>query len=347
MAVRDGFALGATRDDQAAGGPARSGRRKRTAPCSRAPSLRARLCLVRDGLLDEDVAAGGTTGGGERGALGLVPLFRVPAATCATTTIIFYWSMDTLCRIVEFYGREGSRRAGRLSNEAEGAALEMMWLWAKENSALSERRVARIKDVASHALREPPSARFYHGLAFCQAADARRSLLRAEIRPTEPRPAPNTTRRGPNTRASTCWSGHARACLWKSPTTDTTLSRSRALQSVRLRHPTPSSSAAPGCFWISTGRHGPRNSWEACAAAARLGFYPTIFSTIGLSGNIARLAWFYFGLGHATPPQRIRLHDAVQRLAAAARGDRPRLGPCRARPVRDSPVAAGPGRARL
>jgi len=74
--------------------------------------------------------------------------------------------------------------------------------------------------------------------------------------------------------------------------------------------------------------------------------YPTIFSTIGLSGNIARLAWFYFGLGPPHPAARIGLHDADQCLAAAARGDRPPWTLPGAR-VRDSPVAAGPGRARL
>jgi len=51
----------------------------------------------------------------------------------------FYWSMDTLCRIVEFYGERLSP-CRPAEHEAEDAALEMMWLWAKEkeNSALAD-----------------------------------------------------------------------------------------------------------------------------------------------------------------------------------------------------------------
>lgn len=46
----------------------------------------------------------------------------------------FYWAADQICRIVEFYGRNGSRAAGRLLPEVEDLLLEMMWVYARENS---------------------------------------------------------------------------------------------------------------------------------------------------------------------------------------------------------------------
>lgn len=50
----------------------------------------------------------------------------------------FYWNADVTLRLIEFYGRAGTRAPGRLSAEAEDAALEMFWLWAKENSRLKD-----------------------------------------------------------------------------------------------------------------------------------------------------------------------------------------------------------------
>ncbi|MEI8206469.1 MAG: hypothetical protein WCG03_06285, partial [Kiritimatiellales bacterium] len=53
---------------------------------------------------------------------------------CRNDRDSFYWPADTLCRIVEFYGQNGSMAPGRLSAETEDILLEMMWLYAKENS---------------------------------------------------------------------------------------------------------------------------------------------------------------------------------------------------------------------
>ena len=54
----------------------------------------------------------------------------------------FYWSADVVCRIVEFFGRGGSRAAGRLSGEVEDALREMMWVWSKDHSAVADADVA-------------------------------------------------------------------------------------------------------------------------------------------------------------------------------------------------------------
>ena len=50
----------------------------------------------------------------------------------------FYWCADVLCRVVEFFGRAGSRAPGRLHPAVEDTVLEMMWLWAKDNSLVSD-----------------------------------------------------------------------------------------------------------------------------------------------------------------------------------------------------------------
>lgn len=49
----------------------------------------------------------------------------------------FYWAADQICRIMEFYGRKGTRDAGRLLPEVEDLLLEMMWVYAKENSKVN------------------------------------------------------------------------------------------------------------------------------------------------------------------------------------------------------------------
>jgi len=50
----------------------------------------------------------------------------------------FYWSADVLCRLVEFFGAQGSRAPGRLSAPAEQVVLEMMWTWLRTRSLLED-----------------------------------------------------------------------------------------------------------------------------------------------------------------------------------------------------------------
>ena len=46
----------------------------------------------------------------------------------------FYWAVDVVSRIVEFYGRNGTIAKGRLTEQTEDLILEMMWQYAKECS---------------------------------------------------------------------------------------------------------------------------------------------------------------------------------------------------------------------
>lgn len=46
----------------------------------------------------------------------------------------FYWAGDVLCRIVEFFGENGSKAQGRLSKKAENKILKMMWMYVETNS---------------------------------------------------------------------------------------------------------------------------------------------------------------------------------------------------------------------
>ena len=48
----------------------------------------------------------------------------------------FYWSMDLLCRIIEFYGQHGTVAAGRLEAVSEELIEDSLFLWAKNNSCL-------------------------------------------------------------------------------------------------------------------------------------------------------------------------------------------------------------------
>ena len=50
----------------------------------------------------------------------------------------FYWSADVLCRLVEFFGREGTIGKGRLSAQTEDIINEMMWLYCNDNSKLAD-----------------------------------------------------------------------------------------------------------------------------------------------------------------------------------------------------------------
>ncbi len=49
----------------------------------------------------------------------------------------FYWSADVLCRIVELFGTNGTRKPGLLSKAAEDKVYEVMWLFAKDQSKLT------------------------------------------------------------------------------------------------------------------------------------------------------------------------------------------------------------------
>lgn len=55
----------------------------------------------------------------------------------------FYWNADVTLRLIEFYGRAGSRAPGRMDAATEDAALEMFWLWAKENSRLKDAEIEK------------------------------------------------------------------------------------------------------------------------------------------------------------------------------------------------------------
>jgi len=46
----------------------------------------------------------------------------------------FHWHSEVLCRTIEFYGRNGSLHAGRLSEEAEDRMMEALWAYAREHS---------------------------------------------------------------------------------------------------------------------------------------------------------------------------------------------------------------------
>jgi hypothetical protein len=55
----------------------------------------------------------------------------------------FYWSADLLCRLVEFFGRGGSRAAGRLYPQTEAMVYEMMWGYCHDNSRRSDAEFER------------------------------------------------------------------------------------------------------------------------------------------------------------------------------------------------------------
>lgn len=50
----------------------------------------------------------------------------------------FYWASDELCRIVEYWGSNGSRKAGLLKPETERMILKMMWQFLKDQSYLTQ-----------------------------------------------------------------------------------------------------------------------------------------------------------------------------------------------------------------
>lgn len=50
----------------------------------------------------------------------------------------FYWSTDVLVRLIEMFGREGSRAPGRLGESAEDALYELMWQYCYDNSRMAQ-----------------------------------------------------------------------------------------------------------------------------------------------------------------------------------------------------------------
>lgn len=50
----------------------------------------------------------------------------------------FYWASDELCRILEYWGTNGTRKAGLLKPEVEAKILHMMWIFVKDQSYLTQ-----------------------------------------------------------------------------------------------------------------------------------------------------------------------------------------------------------------
>jgi len=57
----------------------------------------------------------------------------------------FYWAIDVILRMVEFYGQHGTLAAGRLAKETETKVYEMMWLYANEHADLAKAEYAKSK----------------------------------------------------------------------------------------------------------------------------------------------------------------------------------------------------------
>ncbi|MGI6691141.1 MAG: hypothetical protein ACOX63_09955 [Christensenellales bacterium] len=50
----------------------------------------------------------------------------------------FYWSIDLLCRIIEFYGERGTVCSGRLNRDTEALCCQMMLVWLKKHSRMQD-----------------------------------------------------------------------------------------------------------------------------------------------------------------------------------------------------------------
>ncbi len=57
----------------------------------------------------------------------------------------FYWAIDVILRMVEFYGAHGTRDAGRLAPATEAKVYEMMWRYANDHADLSRAEFAKSK----------------------------------------------------------------------------------------------------------------------------------------------------------------------------------------------------------
>ena len=57
----------------------------------------------------------------------------------------FYWAADELCRIVEYFGSNGSRSAGLLRPTSEAKIYKMMWQYVKTFSKLSKAETMKSK----------------------------------------------------------------------------------------------------------------------------------------------------------------------------------------------------------
>ena len=80
----------------------------------------------------------------------------------------FYWAADVLCRLVEFFGTEGTLAPGRLAPETEEEMLEMMWLYCRDNSRLADADVARSRTWHIHESENHHIQRFATLWHFCR-----------------------------------------------------------------------------------------------------------------------------------------------------------------------------------
>ena len=72
----------------------------------------------------------------------------------------FYWSADIVCRLVEFFGANGSRAAGRLDPATESLILELALVYCHDNSNLVD------ADYASRGTWRLPETENHHAQRF-------------------------------------------------------------------------------------------------------------------------------------------------------------------------------------
>lgn len=298
LAIRDGFE--ARRDELIglqAGQPFKPARKNEPLSAGRPPYVRGYAWSVTDFamrtfLLDEPPAAANQA---------LLEMCRYFAAEREVRNDYdnFYWSMDVVCRMVEFYGREGSRKAGVLAGETEDAALEMMWLWAKEHSRLEDAEFAqsrtwRVTGSENHHLQRFTTAWHFARLL---ARDAR----------YRDRPYDDGARAAQHCAAWTSYAKEyflerARKSLFVEIANDAY--NTESLKGIHNLHDFADDAELrrrAGLFLDLYWATWAEEQLGGVRGGGKTRIYPTVFSTLGLSGNIARLAWFYFGLGRATP----------------------------------------------
>lgn len=56
----------------------------------------------------------------------------------------FYWAADELCRIVEYWGTNGTRKAGLLKPEVEEKIFEIMWYFIDDQSYLTQYKQKKV-----------------------------------------------------------------------------------------------------------------------------------------------------------------------------------------------------------
>ena len=213
----------------------------------------------------------------------------------------FYWPADVVCRMVEFYGRRGSRAPSRLTPQTEAILLEMAWVYSKETSRIADAETAVSKTWHIH------ESENHHLQRFSTVWHFSKLLKNDERYKNRPYDDGKTALEHYHV-----WTQYALEFLRERARKGLFVeiaSKGYGLQSIKCIYSFYDFSEDPllkrtarmylDLFWATWAEE----QLDGVRGGGKTRVYQGLNSQAQWSDSISRLAWYYLGQGEGSPPQ--------------------------------------------